>query len=74
MIKKYQDEIVDGQIVQKGGRDCASRYEMIRPILARFKRRFTLLDFGANVGYFAFRAAHEFPNAVCILVEGGKYA
>lgn len=50
-------------------RDCAGRYAGILPLLQRYTRPFTVLDFGANDGYFSHRIAWEFPEAVVVMLE-----
>jgi len=63
-MEQYQD-IGD----KKGVRDCAGRYALVREQLGRFKRPFTMLDIGANAGYFTLNAAGEFPNSMFVAVE-----
>ena len=49
----YQDLWINGEILSKGcGPDCPSRYETLRPLLNAFKRPFSVLEIGANNGYF----------------------
>lgn len=50
-------------------RDCVGRWAGIRPLLARYTRPFTVLDVGANAGYFAHQIARAFPEAVVVLLE-----
>lgn len=48
-------------------RDPAPRYELIRPVLERFQRPYSMIDVGANAGYFCVRAVEEtqcFPIAI----------
>ena len=40
-------------------RECAERYEIIKPLLDRFQRRFSVFDLGANLGYFTIRLQDE---------------
>lgn len=68
-MEVYQDQWVKGRAVDKGVRECASRYEAIRPLLAQYTRPFTVLDLGASLGYFSFRITEEFPNATVIAVD-----
>jgi hypothetical protein len=65
-MEQYQDIWLNGK-VKKGVRECESRYNAILPLLP--KKPFTLLDIGANLGYFSFRIASERPDAVCVLIE-----
>jgi SAM-dependent methyltransferase len=65
----YQDILVNDQVLRKGsGPDCASRYEALKPILDSFDRPFTVLDIGANNGYFSLRIARDY-NATCVLID-----
>lgn len=64
----YNDVYIQGRVVRFGVRQCASRYEALLPLLRRFKRPFTMLDIGANSGYFSFRAASEF-NCTAVAVD-----
>jgi len=67
----YQDTIVKNQVIKKGGQICDKRYELIRPVLDQFEDKFSVLDIGANLGYFSFKIAEEY-NAVCTMIEGAK--
>jgi len=67
--EQYQDIIINGKVVSKGKRACESRYEAIKPILAKYKRPFTILDIGASQGYFSLRASEDF-DAHCVMIEG----
>lgn len=73
MTEQYQDEWVRGRVVSRGVRDCEGRWAMIRPLLARYRRPFTVLDLGANLGYFSLRTCEEFPEATAVAVEGDGY-
>lgn len=65
-MQQYQDIWIRGKTKQ-GVRECETRYNAIR---AEIKRsNFTLLDIGANLGYFGFRLASEFPDSVIVLIE-----
>lgn len=68
-MAQYQDIFKKGEITKKGVRECESRYVLIKKYLSKFKRPFTVLDIGANLGYFSFRIAHDFPQAVCVMIE-----
>lgn len=66
----YQPEWVRGaQTDAPFQRDCEDRYKPIRDICARFSRPFSVLDLGANAGWFSFRIAEEFPHATVIAVD-----
>lgn len=64
----YQDIWVNGEVLVKGVRDCAGRYEPIQSLCKKYTRPFTILDIGANLGYFSFRLASEF-NCVSVMIE-----
>lgn len=64
----YQDRWIAGKTTESGYRACASRYEMLRPVLESYQRQFTVWDIGANLGYFGCRIAAEF-GAVSIMVD-----
>jgi len=64
----YQDVWIRGGVQQAGQRDCASRYEPIRSVVAEYRRPITLWDVGANLGYFGLRIADEF-GAVSVMVD-----
>jgi SAM-dependent methyltransferase len=68
---QYQDIRVNGKTISKGVRECESRYEALLPFLDRYKKRktFTVLDFGANYGYFSWRIKEDFPNAEITMVD-----
>jgi hypothetical protein len=66
----YQDLLINGELVWKGGGpDCSSRYEALRPLLDSFNRPFKVLEIGANNGYFSLRMAQEY-GATCVMVDG----
>jgi hypothetical protein len=68
----YQDQWVDGIVVESGVRDCASRWPMVRATLDRFERPFSVLDLGANFGYFGFRIVAEYPQALVVMIESPR--
>lgn len=68
-MEQYQDVWVHGECVSRGVRECESRYEMIASVAERFRRPFTVLDIGANLGYFSLRLAEDFDCTV-LAVEG----
>jgi riboflavin kinase len=51
-----------------GERACADRYQAIKRVLSMLPTPFTLLDFGANAGYFARRTVEDF-DAVATAVD-----
>jgi len=68
-MNNYQDIWKKGKLVEAGERDCESRYQEIRELAKLYKRPFTVLDIGANCGYFSIRLAEEFPHCTCVAVE-----
>jgi 2-polyprenyl-3-methyl-5-hydroxy-6-metoxy-1,4-benzoquinol methylase len=64
----YQDDWINGKVVKTGERECAERYEVVRNVAAQYSRPITVLDLGANRGYFSVRLAETF-GAVCVMFE-----
>lgn len=63
----YQSVRINGTVTQSGERSCEDRFDLLRPLLAQYKRPFTVLDLGAAQGYFGQRIAEEYPAvSVCI--------
>lgn len=67
-MELYQDQYVNGEIIVKGKRDCEPRYKAIETVFKKYKRPFTILDIGANLGYYSIRAATEY-DAISVMVE-----
>lgn len=71
----YQPIIINGEeiissINASGGSEIIQkRYEAIKHVLDQYDRPFTVLDLGANNGYFSLQIAKDF-DAVCVLVDG----
>lgn len=65
----YQPTWRDGTVLAPGERDCADRYGPIRDLLATVDHPFTVLDLGANGGYFSRRVAEDFPAAQVTAVD-----
>ena len=63
-VVSYQDVWVKGQTVSLGERECAERYIIIKRFCAQYQRPFTVLDVGANMGYFSLRLAEDFDCTV----------
>jgi len=63
-LEQYQDIWVNGQVKKPGIRDCESRWKMMKPEFDRWKRPFTVLDFGANLGYYSLRLVEEYDCTV----------
>jgi len=67
----YQDILYKNKIIFPGTQFCENRFELIRPILNLYDRKFSLLDIGAAYGFFSFRTAEEF-NAECTMIQGTR--
>lgn len=65
-MEDYQSRWIKGEEIS-GVRECADRYEIIRKYAERFERPFTVLDIGANFGYFSIRLMEDFD---CVAVMG----
>jgi hypothetical protein len=53
---------------------AAARFDLVQPLLARYKRRFTVLDLGAGINpYMAQRISNEF-DAVVVALEQDEVA
>lgn len=65
---QYQESWVKGRSVADGQRGCGDRYELIAPFFNNYKRKFSVFDLGANLGYFSFRIAEDF-DAVCTMAD-----
>lgn len=57
----YQDTWLNGECIAKGTRDCAGRYELIKPVC---KYGYSVLDLGANMCYFGLRLIEDFDCSV----------
>ena len=68
-LEQYQDIWVKGKMEQKGRRECADRFALISEFARNFQRPFTVLDLGANLGYFSLRLAETF-DCTCVAIEG----
>jgi hypothetical protein len=64
----YQDRWVRGAVVAGGDRSCEDRYALIAKVVRAYKRQITVLDLGANLGYFGCRLADEL-GAVSVMVD-----
>ncbi|MEC3885211.1 class I SAM-dependent methyltransferase [Halobacillus sp. HZG1] len=65
----YQDLWVKGKLVKKGQRECANRYEKVKEKMKGWSDPFTVLDLGANNGYFSYRIAEDFKVPVTMIEE-----
>ena len=66
--KVYQPIWIKGVKGNRFQRECSDRYQPIRELASRFNRPFSVLDIGANYGYFDFRLMEEF-DCTCIMVD-----
>jgi ubiquinone/menaquinone biosynthesis C-methylase UbiE len=64
-----QDILINNEIIAFGTDHCASRYELIKPVLNRYHGHFSVLDVGAAQGYFSFSIARDFPDSHCVMIE-----
>lgn len=62
-MEQYQDLWCRGETIVKGVRGCEERWEIIRDYLAPNPPR-TVMDLGANLGYYSMRLADEFDCEV----------
>ncbi len=65
----YQPIIINGIEIEKGSRECESRYEPIKKILDLYNRPITILDIGASEGYYSFKIAKDY-DSTCVMIEG----
>lgn len=67
---RYQETWLKGKAADTPfQRECAVRYDVIKEQLKQFQRPFTVLDIGANMGYFTFRIAEDFPHSTVLAVD-----
>ncbi len=62
----YQDVVMAGHIARRGERDCAARWQAIKPHLVGAG---TVLDIGSNFGWFGLQICQANPHAVVASVE-----
>lgn len=68
-IEIYQDILINDKLYIKGKRSCEDRYKVIKNLISIKKRRFTILDVGANFGYYSFKILKDFPNAFIVMIQ-----
>lgn len=64
----YQDIFINGEIIQKGERNCTPSWLIIDKFLSNYERPFTVLDLGAAQGFFSFNIAYKY-DATCVMME-----
>lgn len=66
---RYQPIWLNGaELSLKHQRKCADRYEPMKAVFGSYRRPFTVLDIGANMGWFSFNISADY-DATCILVD-----
>lgn len=68
----YQDTWVNGKLMQKGTRNCADRYELVKKFCATIPHSFSVLDIGANMCYFGLRLIEDF-NCTVVAFEFNSF-
>lgn len=69
-MAQYQDIVLPNGKTKKGQRDCEPRWKLIeKEIKKKYNRPVTVLDIGANFGYFSFRIQEILPGSVVTLIE-----
>jgi len=69
---EYQPHWVKGEIIKEGLRRSDDRYEAIKKFCSQYNRPFSVLDIGANFGYFSFRLASDFDCHVTMVEKDPK--
>lgn len=73
----YQTIVVNGKIVYdteqvSGGEQIIfDRYKGMKKVLDQYKRPFTVLDIGANNGFFSLKIAEDY-DACCVMVDSSQ--
>jgi len=67
--ENYQDILIDNKVYIKGKRDCESRYKVMKKFFDKCKRNFTVLDIGANFGYYSLKIANDFPKSYVVMIQ-----
>ena len=70
-MTSFQDQRLHGVTIDKGQRDCATRYALIKAALPPWTRPFTMLDLGAAQGYFGLRFAEDHPYCCAVMIDEG---
>jgi len=67
-MELYQDQYLNGEVVVEGKRECSTRYDAMKTVFEKYERPFTILDIGANFGYYSIKAAEEY-GATTVMIE-----
>lgn len=72
---KYQDVWLNGRLLQRGYRECESRYEIIRAFCSTnfSDGKFSVCDIGAASCYFGLRLREDFPSCSVVAFEPREY-
>ena len=73
-VEIYQDILINGSVYKKGLRNCKDRYAYIKSLITIKNRPFTVLDIGANFGYYSLKIAEDFPNAYVTMIQHSREA
>lgn len=67
----YQDKLFRGAVAERGYRDCAGRYEIVKTFCTEHfaGRPFTVCDIGSNWSYFGLRLTTDFPLCSVVAFE-----
>ncbi len=71
----YQDVWLNGKLIERGYRECESRYEIIREFCRRLygDGQFSVCDVGAASCYFGLRLREDFPRSTVVAFEPREY-
>ncbi|MDN3504654.1 MAG: hypothetical protein P0S95_03660 [Rhabdochlamydiaceae bacterium] len=71
--EQLQPILINNVLVKPATSDsglCEMKYCAVKTYLDRFERPFTMIDLGANQGYYSLRAAYDFNESVFVMTEG----
>ncbi len=70
----YQDLWLNGQLIERGYRECEGRYGIIKQFcLKEFGAKFSVCDIGAASCYFGLRLREDFPQCSVTAFEPREY-
>jgi SAM-dependent methyltransferase len=67
--ENYQDILINNQVYIKGKRDCENRYKVMKKFFDKCERNFTVLDIGANFGYYSLKIANDFTKSYVVMIQ-----